>query len=337
MQYLPKIIFGLVAAAQLAAVALPSSASAEELKKIAILPKTLVNDVFQIRIVKAAEGEAKKDGVATETFASRNHAAIEDQINIIETLIARGEFGALIVAAVDSKGLGNVLDKAAKAGLYVILVDSGVEKGAYVTTIGTNNKVASSAGAEFAASLIDGKGNVAMLEGEPGGQTAADRSSGFHEGIAKFPGIKLVASINGHWTEPGGLEATEALIAGHKDLDLIFVASDMMGIGARQVLERAAKKATEAGDTTQAARFTAVKIVGFDGVAEGFKAVKDGSFSGTIAQNPEAMGTGAVDIAVQLMKGEKKASDFPKFIDSGATVITKDNVDEVSNKLALKQ
>jgi ribose transport system substrate-binding protein len=337
MKYLPKIIVGLVAAAQLAAVAQPSLASAEQLKKIAILPKTLVNDVFQIRIVKAAEVEAKKDGIATETFASRNHAAIEDQINIIETLIARGEFGALIVAAVDSKGLGNVLDKAAKAGLYVILVDSGVEKGAYVTTIGTNNKVASSAAAEFAASLIGGKGNVAMLEGEPGGQTAADRSSGFHEGIAKFPGIKLVASINGHWTEPGGLEATETLIAGHKHLDLIFAASDMMGIGARQVLERAAKKATEAGDSTQAARFTAVKIVGFDGVAEGFKAVKDGSFSGTIAQNPEAMGTGAVDIAVQLMKGEKKASDFPKFIDSGATVITKDNVDEVSNKLALKQ
>lgn len=299
------------------------------------MPKTLVNDVFQIRIVKAAELEAKKDGIATETFASRSHSAIEDQINIIETLIGRGEFGALIIAAVDSKGLGNVLDKAAKAGLYVVLVDSGGEKGAYVTTIGTYNKVAASAGAEFAASLIDKKGNVAMLEGEPGGQTAADRTAGFHEGIAKFLGIKLVASISGHWTEPGGLEATEAIIAGHKDLDLIFAASDMMGIGARQVLERAAQKAKEAGDNAQAERLKAVKIVGFDGVAEAFKAVKDGSFSGTVAQNPETMGTGAVDIAVQLMKGEKKPSDFPKFIDSSATVITKDNVDEIVNKLGL--
>lgn len=335
MKYLSQIIVGLVAAVQLTAVTLPISASAEQLKKIAILPKTLVNDVFQIRIVKAAELEAKKDGVATETFASRSHSAIEDQINIIETLIARGEFGALIIAAVDSKGLGNVLDKAAKAGLYVVLVDSGVEKGAYVTTIGTNNKIAASAGAEFAASLIGGKGNVAMLEGEPGGQTAADRTSGFHEGIAKFPGIKLVASISGHWTEPGGLEATEAIIAGHKDLDLIFAASDMMGIGARQVLQRAAQKAKEAGDNAQAERFNAVKIVGFDGVAEAFKAVKDGNFSGTVAQNPETMGTGAVDIAVQLMKGAKKPSDFPKFIDSGATLITKDNVDEIVNKLGL--
>ncbi len=299
MKYIRQIIVGLIAAVHLTAVTLPISASAEQLKKIAILPKTLVNDVFQIRIVQAAEREAKKYGIATESFASRSHAAVEDQINIIETLIARGDFGALIIAAVDSKGLGNVLDKAAKAGLHVILVDSGVEKGAYVTTIATNNKAGAGTGAEFAASLINGKGNVAMLEGEPGGQTAADRKSGFHEGIAKFPEIKLVASINGHWTEPGGLEATEALIAGHKDLDLIFAASDMMGIGARQV-------------------------------------VKDGSFSGTVAQMPETMGTNAVDIAVQLMKGEKKAGDFPKFIDSGATLVIKANVDNVANTLGLK-
>ena len=336
MKYIRQIIVGLIAAVHLTAVTLPISASAEQLKKIAILPKTLVNDVFQIRIVQAAEREAKKYGIATESFASRSHAAVEDQINIIETLIARGDFGALIIAAVDSKGLGNVLDKAAKAGLHVILVDSGVEKGAYVTTIATNNKAGAGTGAEFAASLINGKGNVAMLEGEPGGQTAADRKSGFHEGIAKFPEIKLVASINGHWTEPGGLEATEALIAGHKDLDLIFAASDMMGIGARQVLERAAQKAKEAGDNAQAERFKAVKIVGFDGVAEGFKAVKDGSFSGTVAQMPETMGTNAVDIAVQLMKGEKKAGDFPKFIDSGATLVIKANVDNVANTLGLK-
>jgi len=53
MKY-PRIIAGLVVAMQLTVVALPISAGAEELKKIAILPKTLVNDVFQIMIVKAA-------------------------------------------------------------------------------------------------------------------------------------------------------------------------------------------------------------------------------------------------------------------------------------------
>jgi ribose transport system substrate-binding protein len=135
---------------------------------------------------------------------------------------------------------------------------------------------------------------------------------------------------------PGGVESSEALIAEHKDLDAIFTCSDMMGVGARQVLEKAAQKAKEAGNNAQAERFKAVKIVGFDGVTEGFKAVKDGRFSATVAQMPETMGTRAVEIAVQLMKGEKKPGDFPKFIDSGATIITKENVDEVASKLGLK-
>jgi len=48
------------------------------------------------------------------------------------------------------------------------------------------------------------------------------------------------------------------------------------------------------------------------------------------------MGTRAIDIAVQLMKGEKKPGDFPKSIDSGFTIVTKDNVDQIANKLGLK-
>ena len=54
------------------------------------MPKTLVNDVFQIRYVEAPNEKRKKEEVATERFASRNYLAVEDQINVIEALISRG-------------------------------------------------------------------------------------------------------------------------------------------------------------------------------------------------------------------------------------------------------
>ena len=239
MKKVPPIAAVLMAVVYLAALLVPQSTRATELKKIAIMPKTLVNDVFQIRYVEAAEREAKKEGVTTERFASRNYLAVEDQINVIESLISRQEFGTLILDPIDAKSMGNILDKAAKAGIFVILVDSVVEKGGYVTAITTDNKGAAAAGGDFVASLISKKGNVALLEGEPGGSTAADRKNGFKEAIAKYPDIHLAASLNGHWTLPGGVEASEALIAEHKDLDAIFTCSDMMGIGTRQVLARA--------------------------------------------------------------------------------------------------
>jgi ribose transport system substrate-binding protein len=306
-------------------------------KKIAILPKTLINDVFQIKIAEAAEQEAMKLGIPTERFASSSDVAVQDQINIIEALVSRGEFGGIVLAATAARGLGNVVRKAKQAGIFVVLVDSKTDGDDFVTVIQTDNIKAAGVGADYSAKLIGGKGKVAMLEGEPGGETAAQRTEGFHKGIGKYAGIELVSSIGGHWTLPGGVEATEALIAGHKDLDLIFAASDMMGVGARQVLERAAKKAAANGDAAQAKRFSDVKIVGFDGVAEAVRQIWAGNFSGTVAQRPDFMGSKAAQAIAQLMSGEKKPSDFPKQIDSGMLLVTPDNVDEYAKEIGVQK
>jgi ribose transport system substrate-binding protein len=321
----------IMAAASLTA----GAASAAEMKKIAVMPKTLINDVFQVKIAEAAEAEAAKLGIPTERFASRSDVAVEDQINIIETLISRGEFGGIVLAATVARGLGNVVHKATDAGIFVVLVDSKTDGNDYVSVIQTDNKTAAGVGADYAAKMIGEKGKVALLEGEPGGETAAARTAGFHEGIKKYPGIELVSSITGHWTLPGGVEATEAIIADHKDLDLIFAASDMMGVGARQVLDRAAQKAEANGDAAQAKKFRDVKIVGFDGVAEAVKQIWAGKFSGTVAQRPDVMGTKAVDILAALMKGEKKPSDFPKVIDSGMLLVTPENVDDYAKEIGV--
>ncbi len=310
---------------------------ADGAKKIAVMPKTVINDVFQILIAESAEKAAKSLGIPTERFASSSDVAVQDQINTIEALIARGEFGAIILAATDARGLTSVLKKAKNAGIFVALVDSGVQGDDYVTVIQTDNIKAASTGADYAAKLLGGKGKVAMLEGEPGGETAAQRTQGFHKGIARYPGIQLVTSIGGHWTLPGGVEATEAIVAGHKDLDLIFAASDMMGVGARQVLERAAKKAEGSGDKAQAERFASVKIVGFDGVAEAVKQIWAGKFSGTVAQRPDIMGQKAVEIVAALMSGQKKPADVPKRIDSGMILVTAENVDQYAQIIGLSK
>lgn len=328
-----------IAAAGLAATAsfrfaTPSRAAG---KKIAVVPKTLINDVFQIQIAEAAEKAAATLGIETERFASTGDVAVQDQINILEALIARGEFGGIVLAPTVPKGLGAVVQKAKDAGIFVVLVDNATDGEGYVTAIKTDNKTAASVGADFAAKLIAEKGKVAMLEGEPGGPNAILRTDGFHEGLKKYPAIELVTSITGHWTLPGGVEATEAIIAEHKDLDLVFAASDMMGVGARQVLDRAAAKAESAGDADQAKKFRDVKIVGFDGVAEAVQQIWAGKFSGTVAQRPAVMGEKAVEILAALMKGEKQASDFPKEIDSGMVLVTPENVDAYAKEIGAEK
>lgn len=129
------------------------------------------------------------------------------------------------------------------------------------------------------------------------------------------------------------MEATEAIIAEHKDPDLMFAASDMMGVCARQILERAADKAEAAGDAEQAWRFRDVRIAGFDGVAEAVNQIWGGKFSGTVAQRPAVMGELGVEIAADLMSGARQPGDIPWFIDSGMLAVPPENADEYAESI----
>ena len=93
---------------------------------------------------------------------------------------------------------------------------------------------------------------------------------------------------------------------------MVFTSSDLMAVGAATVLERAKRPD--------------VIVIGFDGIAEGTDLVIAGKAAGDVAQNAKAMGEISVEIAMQIIKGEKKASDFPKVIDSGMMLVHRWNV-----------
>lgn len=278
---------------------------------ISVVVKTMINDPFMVNIANFAKTRGEALGAKMEIYGASGHGAVEEQISIVESLIAR-KVDAIVLAALDSKGLGLVVNKATRAGIPVILIDSGVEGAEYVTVIQTDNIKGSALAAEYAALLLNGKGKVAQIEGEPGHETAQLRIKGFHEEIANYPNIELVISVTGHWTTPGAVEATEAILETHPDVNLIFASSDMMGVGVSEVLRQ--KKRQD------------IMLITFDGIEEGTDLILEGKSSGDVAQNAKAMGERSVEIALEIIKGQKKPSDYPKFIDSGTLLVHPWNV-----------
>ena len=279
---------------------------------IAVLPKTVIGDVFMNNLATFAKAEGAQLGANVEIFGASSHTAVEEQVAAIETLIAR-KVNAIVLAALDSKGLASAVNRATKAGIPVILADSGVQGADYVTVVQTDNIRASGLAADYAACLLSYKGKVAQLEGEPGSETAQLRTKGFHDKVATYKELELVSSITGHWSTPGGVEATEAILRAHPDVNLIFASSDLMAVGAATVLERAGRKD--------------VIVVGFDGIPEGTDLILKGQAAGDVAQNAKAMGEISVQIAMDLISGAKKPSDYPKVIDSGMMLVHPWNVD----------
>jgi ribose transport system substrate-binding protein len=282
---------------------------------IGILPKTIIGDVFMKNMSDAAVAKGKALGAKVEVYSVSSHEAVEEQVSAVESLISR-KVDAIILAAVDSKGLAPVVDKATTAGIPVILADSGVQGANYVTVVQTDNIAASNLAADYTAALLSYRGKVAQLEGEPASETAQLRKKGFHEELAKYKNIQLVSSITGHWTTPGAVEATEAILKANPDVNLIFASSDLMAVGAAGVLEREGRKD--------------ILVLGFDGIPEGVALIKQGKAVGDVAQNAKAMGEKSVEIAVQVIKDKGAAASIPKVIDSGFTLVHPWNVDAYS-------
>lgn len=275
---------------------------------IGILPKTIINDTFMNNVATYAVDKGKSLGFTVEVHSVSGHEAIEEQVSAMEALISR-KVGGIVLAALDSKGLAPVVKRAKEAGIPVVLVDGGVatDPSNYLTLVRTDNVKAAGLAADYAAALLSDSGKVAQLEGEPGSEAAINRVKGFHEGIAKYKGIELVSSVTGHWSTPGAVDATEAVLAAHPDVNLIFASSDLMAVGAAEVLRRHHRED--------------VVVIGFDGIPEGTDLILKDQAAGDVSQSARTMGEKSVEILAGVLSGKTKADTVPKEIDSGMKLI----------------
>ena len=112
--------------------------------------------------------------------------------------------------------------------------------------------VAHEDGARLAAEHLVARGcrQVATISGPLDTPAGQDRLAGFRSAMARH-GQAYVPSAEGDFTQTGGERATEALLA--QSFDGLFVANDLMAMGALDVLRRHGKRIPED-----------VAVIGFD-------------------------------------------------------------------------
>ena len=91
---------------------------------------------------------------------------------------------------------------------------------------------------EYIVSRLGGKGSVLEIKGLEGSSPAIERHNGFMDAIKNAPGIEVVGSLQGDWTEPTATKNTQQWLNNHKDVrvDLVFGANDRTAMGARKTL-----------------------------------------------------------------------------------------------------
>ncbi|WP_336821576.1 substrate-binding domain-containing protein, partial [Cedecea sp. VD20] len=151
------------------------------------------------------------------------------------------------------------------------------------------------AGDYIAKKLGDGA-KVIELQGIAGASAARERGEGFKQAVAAHK-FDVLASQPADFDRTKGLNVMQNLLTAHPNVQAVFAQNDEMALGALRALQTAGK--------------SDVLVVGFDGTADGVKAVEGGKLGATVAQMADQIGVIGVETADKVLKGEKVDAKIP--------------------------
>lgn len=277
--------------------------------KIAVIPKGTKHQFWQ-SVNSGAQKAGQEEHVDIDWQGPQDEKRIQDQVDLVETKITSGVNG-IVLAASDKTALVKPVKDAMAAKIPVAIIDSGIaEPDAAVAYIATDNVAGGKAAADALAKACGEKGKVGLLIFGKGSASSDDREKGFKDGIAKYPNMKLVSTLEASNPQQANDMATNMLTA-NPDIVGIFAANEPNGVGAANAIK-------------QRSLVGKVKLVAYDSSDEEIKAIKDGIIQATVVQDPFQMGYKGVKTVLAAIRKQPIAN---KTIDSGMTVVTKENLD----------
>ncbi len=280
---------------------------------IAVIPKGTRN-TYWVALKQGADAAAAADptlnpivwqGPEPEDDATNQVDVFRSQVN--------NKADGIVLAVIDKDSMVNPVKDAMGKGIKVVTVDSGLAKGndSSVCYIATDNVAGGAKAADTLAKAIGEKGDVGMLYFQKGSGSSDEREKGFEDGIKKYPNIHLVQSREARDPQKAADETANMLTA-HPTIVGIFAANEPNGDGAANVLKQRKLDGK-------------IKLVAFDSSDTEIAALKDGSILALIVQSPYQMGFMGVQAVVKAIRGQDVG---PKMVDSGLTVVTKENLDK---------
>jgi ribose transport system substrate-binding protein len=279
---------------------------------IAVVPKGTTHEFWKSAHAGAVKA-GRELGVDVVWKGPLREDDLKAQIDVVQSFVAQG-VGGIVLAPLSDKGLVGSVKAAMDAKVPVVVFDSDLGGGNYVSFVATDNEAAGKTAGDALAAKV-GKGNVVLLRYQEGSASTANREKGFVASIKGHPEVKLAsdAQYGGATTETAE-KASENLLASLSadagGVQGVFAPNESTTFGMLLAL----RKAGLAGKT---------HLVGFDASEKLVSAVRSGEIDGLVVQRPFEMGYLAVKNLVAHIHGE----GVEKRIDTGSTLVTKDNLD----------
>ena len=231
---------------------------------------------WRIAETKSLRDEAARRGVQLVVTDAQGQTA--KQVSDVEDLIAR-RVDIILLAPREFEGLAPALQAASRAKIPVVLVDraaAGTPGTDYITLLASNFIEQGQRAADWLATATNGQAQIVELSGTPGSSVAADRAKGFRDGIAKHPGMKILASQTGNFSRAQGERVMQNIAQSlGTRITAVYAHNDEMALGAIQALKAVGRKPGQD-----------VIVVSVDGQRAALEAIIAGELGATVESNP---------------------------------------------------
>lgn len=259
-----------------------------------------------------AQGAAEKAKELGVELVTANADDAQAQVQQLEKELANGASG-LAVAPIDAKLLAPLQQKAEAAKIPFVMIESDGNL-QHVNYVGTDEDAAGRLAADYICnpenSLIARNTEAAIISGAATDPVSKARATGGRWGLEDCL-LKVVEEQNANSDPALAQSIATDILNKHPNVKILLVTDDLMAVGAVQ----AAKAIGRAGD---------VVIVSFGTNSATLDEIIDGNITATVAQNPDVIGSRAVESLYMLMDEES----IPEHYDTGTRLVTIQNASQ---------
>jgi ribose transport system substrate-binding protein len=279
--------------------------------RVGFVAKALENEFWRMEKEGAeAAGKALRDlglDITVDVRAAQGEGDELGQLAVLNDMVNK-QYDAIMVSPIADGNLLPGVEKSIDNGIPMVVVNDAFMP-QIRTTVGAWHLEGAELAAEWVAQQINGKGEVAIVQGLPKNEAARIRTEGFAAYIEKnYPEITIVGKQNADWDRTKAKEVADIWLRQFPNLKAIYANNDTMAMG---VLE-AVRGVNKVGD---------ILVVGCDGTSEALDSVAAGELSATVNNFPFYMSQIGLEMVLRQLAGE----EVPKVIYSPQVVIDKDN------------
>jgi ribose transport system substrate-binding protein len=222
------------------------------------------------------------------------------------------------------------INAAIQVGIPVICLDSDAPTSKRIMFIGTDNFRAGQESGKRIADILKGQGNIVLVT-IVGQLNVEERVRGVNDALKKYPGIKIVQTIDDKGDSSKAYDGISSLLSAKKQkVDGILCLEASGGAGAAGALHRV--------DMTGK-----IAIVSFDKDPETLDWLDRGGINATVVQKPYVMAYYGVKFlddlhhnVVHEFKDWRTAptAPIPSFVDTGTAIVDKTNLAVFKEALA---